>query len=68
MEIVGTVYRTDDNTDDDLSLSGKENSILVRRCNAILNKWLKLESVIDSEISFNNWFESVCYHAKMLIA
>lgn len=64
MEIVGTVYRTDDNTDDDLSLSGKENPTLVRQCNAILNKWLELESIIDSEISFNTWFESVCYHAK----
>lgn len=64
IEIVGIVYRTDDNTDDDLSLSGKENLTLVRQCNAILNKWLELESIIDSEISFNTWFESVCYHAK----
>ena len=64
IEIVGIVYRTDDNVDDNLSLSGKENPILVRHCNAILNMWLKLDSVIDSEISFNNWFEAVCYHAK----
>ena len=64
MEIVGIVYRTDDNTDDDLSLSGKENLTLVRQCNAILNKWLEFESIIDSEISFNTWLESVCYHAK----
>lgn len=66
IEIVSIVYRPEVNVDDDLSLRGKENPSLVQRCHAILYKWLKLESIIDSEISFNNWFEAVCYRAKKM--
>lgn len=62
-ECVCYAYKAESDKDKTISLTNEEKK-LAKKAHSILYKWTKLESVIESDKAFSNWFDCVIFHAE----
>lgn len=62
-ECVCHSYKAESDKDKIISLTSEEKK-LAKKAHSILYKWTKLESVIESDDAFSNWFDCVIFHAE----
>lgn len=62
-ECICHAYKAESDKDKTISLTSEEKK-LAKKAHSILYKWTKLESVIESDKAFSNWFDCVIFHAE----
>lgn len=64
IDLVKSVFRTEDESDGASELNGDVQRNRAMHYYTILSKWISIESSINSNDEFSTWFNYVCYHAN----